>query len=135
MNKSRFAKFAFVIGTAVTVITLASVDSRTPEQIEAARVQAAKDSKNTTLVFSAVKALQGSLRDPGSLQIEDAGVTTVGDNVCISYRAKNGFGGYTAGVAVGIGGKTLSTSVAAWNKHCAGKDVFVMTSAGQSAAN
>jgi len=132
MKAAQFVKYAFVIGAVAIMITLCSVDPRTPEQIEAAKAAAAMEVKRTNLVFSAVKALQGSLRDPGSLQIEHAGVTTA-DSVCIEYRAKNGFGGYTAGVAVGIEGKTLSTSVDAWNTHCADKDGFFMTSAAQDA--
>jgi hypothetical protein len=132
MNKTRLAKFAFIIGTVVTMIAVASVDDRTPAQIEAAKAASAKDAKETTLVFSAVKALQDSLRDPESLKVEFAGVTEK-DTVCIEYRARNGFGGYTQGVVVGIAGKKLSNSNASWNAHCANKQLSVRTSAAQYA--
>jgi hypothetical protein len=59
---------------------------------------------------------------------EEALVNDSGSVVCLTYRSRNGFGGMNREFAVYAAGKP-SQSVAAWNKHCAGKSLNNLTSA------
>lgn len=44
--------------------------------------------------------LRASMRDPDSFRLEAARVVSDSGTVCYVYRSKNGFGGYTSGLAI-----------------------------------
>jgi hypothetical protein len=62
-------------------------------------------------------SLKQSLRDPDSLIFEKILANDDGSTVCITYRARNGFGGMNREHAVFAGGPG-TTSASAWHKHC-----------------
>lgn len=68
---------------------------------------------------AALRAVKKSLRDPDSAQWESVRVSDNATIVCIEYRAKNGFGGYSKEFAIFVDGKPYKTPEA-WNKHCTG---------------
>jgi hypothetical protein len=63
-------------------------------------------------------SLKQSLRDPDSLVFEKILSNDDGSVVCVSYHARNGFGGMNRDHAVFAGGPG-TTSAASWRKHCA----------------
>jgi hypothetical protein len=63
-------------------------------------------------------SLKQSLRDPDSLVFEKILASDDGNVVCVTYRARNGFGGMNRDHAVFNGGPG-TTSAAPWRKHCA----------------
>jgi hypothetical protein len=65
-----------------------------------------------------VVSLKQSLRDPDSLVFEKILATDDGSTVCITYRARNGFGGMNREHAVFAGGPG-TTSASTWNRRCA----------------
>lgn len=65
----------------------------------------------------AMKALLGAMRQPESVVWEDARAANDGALVCMSFRARNGFGGMNREYATVLKGKA-SLSAALWNKHC-----------------
>ena len=70
------------------------------------------------MAMDAGQAIKNSMRDPDSLVIEQALISEDGKNVCVQYRAKNGFGGMNReAVAFDAGGKPHQ-SAAYLNKHC-----------------
>lgn len=67
-----------------------------------------------------VRSIKASLRDPASVKWGNIQAGEDASVVCVSYRARNGFGGMNLEGATYAGGK-LTTSGTAWQKHCAGK--------------
>ena len=67
-----------------------------------------------------VRSIKASLREPSSVQWEGILRNDDATVVCVTYRARNGFGGMNLEQAAYANGR-ISTSAAAWNKHCAGK--------------
>jgi hypothetical protein len=69
----------------------------------------------TVLVMTSIKQ---AMRDPDSISWTSVLTSDDASVVCVTYRAKNGFGGmnieHATGLAAGI-----STSTRKWNKHCA----------------
>lgn len=72
-------------------------------------------------------ALKKAMRDPDSFVLEGALARPGNDVVCFTYRAKNGFGGYTNGSAVFKKSVPVLKSNeqagfrSLWNKECKGK--------------
>lgn len=94
---------------------------------EAARQKAVNEAAAMALAARmAIVSLRGSLHDPDSLILEQALVSNDARTVCISYRAKNAFGGYVRGHMSALNGKP-SGEDADWNKRCAGKPLIDMT--------
>ena len=71
-------------------------------------------------------ALMKSLRDPESLRVESYLTTEDGLTHCVTYRAKNGFGGYTKSAIASVSGE-LYDQQNAINKHCVGRTLFEFT--------
>ena len=96
---------------------------KTPEQIK----QDAIDTERTSNAIQARSMLKQSLKDPDSLQLDEA-LTMENKTVCMQYKAKNGFGGYSAESAVYIPNLNMSSTTGEksfnkiWNKECAGKN-------------
>lgn len=71
------------------------------EQRKGFHCLSAWDGSHTTFV----RVVEEQLRDPDSFEHIETRITPVKDgkhNLIMEYRAKNGFGGYTVGLAVGI---------------------------------
>lgn len=82
-------------------------------------IAAAKQRKELAFQKTAYFAgtLKQSMRDPDSLVWEDIRANEDATVICLSYRARNGFGGMNREFAVYGGGKA-SQKPAAWNKYC-----------------
>ena len=57
------------------------------------------------------------MREPDSVRWQQVATNDDGTIVCVTYRARNGFGGMNLEHAT-FAKETISTSNAAWNKHC-----------------
>ena len=66
--------------------------------------------------------IKRALRDPESVVWEEAPARRDGTVVCIRYRARNGYGGYTREQVVFTEHGNYDTR-AAWNRHCSGNDL------------
>lgn len=74
----------------------------------------------------AVASLKSALNDPDSLAVEQVLVSADATTVCMTYRAKNGFGGYIRNHMSMKDGRG-SVDADDWNKRCAGKQFSDMT--------
>lgn len=91
--------------------------AKTPEQ-KAAEAKAKEDEERRfKSARNAIRALQSTLKDPASLDIEAIGVTQGGGLTCISYRAKNSFNAVIKGGFV-FDGSTGSSHDATVAKNC-----------------
>ena len=97
--------------------------SKSPDQIAAE--QKAKDAaeKRHQIAVIAMHGIKKALRDPDSVQWEDVLVDDDASTVCITYRARNGYGGFVRENATFAGGKAYKTDKA-WNTYCAGKQLI-----------
>ena len=70
----------------------------------------------------AVRLVRANLRDPESFVLESAHASHSGNEVCITYRARNGFGGMNREWAVAVNidkpDGFISTEHGEWAKHC-----------------
>lgn len=78
------------------------------------------------VAFVNVAALRSSLRDPDSLAIDQYGISEDGGTSCVTYRAKNGFGGMNKEMVV-LNGDGASRKEKDWNRLCAGKELLDIT--------
>lgn len=91
------------------------------------KVEAASNARFMNTVAT-LKSVKSALREPGSVQWEDISANEDGSVVCLTYRARNGFGGMAIERATMAKGQ-ISTKSTAWNKHCAGKSLYEAKSA------
>jgi hypothetical protein len=116
------ALFIVFVGTAVynSVSTpdpapaaAAPVDPERAAALERARQDAERsrqiERQRVAMVRGASAAIKASMRDPDSLVIELAGVAP-DDVVCITYRARNGFGGMNRETVAYIGDDWVRTA-------------------------
>lgn len=94
--------------------------AKSQEQRSAEAKAKAEAEKRHQAAARALIAIKKSLRDPDSVQWDEILVSDDSSTICIGYRAKNGFGGYSRGHIALFNG-TASDTAEAWNKHCAGK--------------
>ena len=94
-------------------------NTQTPEQIASKKAE----DKRFSIAFESGKTLKEAMRDPSSFVAEYAGVDDAGTIVCISYRAKNGFGGMNRESVV-FANNTGSKNTADWKKYCTGKPLL-----------
>jgi hypothetical protein len=103
----------------------AAVESARVAAQNAEAAQTASDDKKysdlSTQAAIGAASLKAAVRNPDSLKLEK--VLGMDDGtICYEYRAQNGFGGLNREFAVLLpGANSLTTSTAAWNKHCAHK--------------
>lgn len=123
----------FVVGIIGNAITNGPGGSSTPATPKTAAADPKpadpKDIQRGILVFAA-KKLKESAHDPASFQLDSLLMTKAGAG-CYEFRAKNAFNALRKGrfvmaekVALANGDKGF---VAAWNRHCAGKDAEDLT--------
>lgn len=126
--KKKIGVFGWIVAALFTVIvvrcTAEQVSAppkaeKTAEQI-AAEVLAEK--RHIAAVLS-MRAIKKALRDPSSVEWDDVLVNEDATVICIIYRAKNGFGGYTRDQVSIINGEP-SKAANIWNKQCAGKTLI-----------
>ncbi|WP_156648800.1 hypothetical protein [Massilia sp. Leaf139] len=91
---------------------------------EKAAIKAAAQ-KRFTATVGVLTSIKSAMRDPDSLKWQDIRANDDGSVVCVVYRARNGFGGMNLEHA-SFAGKSISTSDASWNKHCANKSLYEM---------
>ncbi len=103
----------FAVAVVAAVVGGTSSSTMTPEQ-HAASKQKSESMKKTMLALQAIKK---SMRDPDSLKWEDITANDDASVICISYRAKNGFGGMNRDIATVVNDK-FHTDKKTWNKHC-----------------
>lgn len=103
-------------------------ETRSPQEVALAkaREKAYQDRLGSTMtVLTTIKL---SLRDPASVQWLAATSNETGGVVCVSYRAKNGFGGMNVEYAA-YGGGAISTDEKHYRQYCDGKSMHNMKSA------
>lgn len=92
-----------------------------------AEISRIKEKRFDRVVF-VLASIKAATRDPNSLSWVSVLANDDASVVCVTYRARNGFGGmnveHVVGSALGI-----STSASAWNKSCANRDMHDMISA------
>jgi hypothetical protein len=97
----------------------------TPEQKAA---KAAEDAMRKTRFNNtgiAVTRVKSALRDPKSVEWIDVSSSEKGEVVCLTYRARNGFGGMNVEHATAtMADYKISSSSDAWNKNCVGKELY-----------
>lgn len=86
---------------------------KTQEQVEKG-----KDEARFSFAFDSAVAIKKAMRDPDSLKWEYIGVNDDASVACIKYRAKNGFGGMNAEIAVVVKNE-ITQKAADWDKNCA----------------
>lgn len=69
------------------------------------------------LAFDSAKAIRQVMREPASLQWISIGVNNDGTVACLTYRARNGFGGMNIERAVVFNSKA-SSKKRDWERHC-----------------
>lgn len=85
------------------------------------KTQAEKDSDwRYQMAGAVVLDLKKRLREPSSLEIIDLYSDDKATTVCLKYRARNGFGGYSIDYLI-LTENQSHADVAAWNRHCTGE--------------
>lgn len=110
---------AGIISSTLNGMSRNSKAPATPEQTAEQKAQAARISATAGLM----KLTRERLHDPSSVIWELALASDDATTICIQYRAKNAFGAYVRNT-VTLGGKKISTDPAAWNRYCAGKELY-----------
>lgn len=104
----------------------AAVESaKSPEQKAAEAKQKAEEDLRFQKTVVAATAVKQSLRDPASLQWESIDANEDASVICLSYRAKNGFGGMNLEYATFANGKH-GKSAPYWNKYCTKGGLYEM---------
>lgn len=100
---------------------------------EAAAAKKVADTKNAkelafqrTVLF--IASLKERMREPDSVKWDTILANDDGSVICVQYRGRNGFGGYSAEHAA-YAVKTASQAAYFWNQHCAGKSLNNMSHA------
>jgi hypothetical protein len=101
---------------------VASTESTKPAKQKVDQAEEARFQK----VAIAVRIVKSSMRDPDSFKLEFAGSNESGSVICMTYRAKNGFGGYNKEQVSIVDGR-LSEAASQWNRNCAHKDLYDMS--------
>jgi hypothetical protein len=87
----------------------------------------AKDDSNSNArllnTVSTLRTVKAALRDPKSVEWIDTMANEDGSVVCVTYRARNGFGGLNVERATMVA-KTISQSSVAWEQNCAGRQLY-----------
>lgn len=102
--------------------------SNPPAQISEAKKN---ENKRWDLLHESMKTIKSSLREPESLLVEKALVHLEGKTACISYRAKNGFGGYEKNTAVIANDEAKNATPTLIKKYCADSMVDMTSEAKQ----
>lgn len=122
--------FVLIAGLLIVFgIKSAFTETGTTEKAQTAEEIAAKEAsdKRTRMAYVLIRNVKKSLREPESLDVINVFSNENADLLCIKYRARNGFGGYSIGYYV-IGEFGDSDSVKAWNAMCL-KEMYDVTSA------
>lgn len=104
--------------------------SITPEQARVNKKLADEKTARLDSTFRVLASIKASLREPDSVQWANVLSNTDGTVVCVTYRARNGFGGINVEDATFAKGQ-ISKAVPAWNKNCAGKSLNDMKYVGR----
>ena len=95
-------------------------NSLSPEEKAAAEKAKKRKDEAFTRVVQVLHSIKSAAREPESVKWENILGDEDANIVCVEYRAKNGFGGYSKGLASFYKGK-IHTDVSSWNQWCAGK--------------
>ncbi|MCK9386052.1 MAG: zinc ribbon domain-containing protein [Nevskia sp.] len=123
---------AFVVIAGLLIvfgIKSAFTETGTTGKVQTAEEIAAKEAADmrTKMAYVMIRKVKNSLREPESLDVIEVFSNEKADLLCMKYRARNGFGGYSVGLYV-IGEFGDSDSVKAWNAMCL-KEMYDVTSA------
>lgn len=118
--------------SSMTAEARAAEDKANAERKVAEKAAADAKEANFQRALRLVQAIKTQMKDPSSLDISDAGVTSDGA-IGITYRGKNSFGALVLNYAVltkdgkiAIGSEKDVASL--WNRHIAGKGATDLTS-------
>lgn len=104
-------------------------ETGTTERFKTAEEIAAKEASDmrTKMAYVLIRKVKNSLREPESLDVIEVFSNEKADLLCMKYRARNGFGGYSIGHYV-IGSFGDSNSIKDWNNMCL-EEMYDVTSA------
>jgi hypothetical protein len=101
-----------------------------PEQAALNKKQADEKTARVDSTIRVLASIKASLREPESVKWASVLSSDDGAVVCVTYRARNGFGGMNVEDVSFSKGK-ISKAVPAWNKNCAGKSLNDMKYVGR----
>lgn len=101
-----------------------------PEQAAQNKKQADQKAARLDSTIRVLASIKASLREPESVKWANVLASDDGAVVCVTYRARNGFGGMNVEDVSFAKGK-ISKAVTAWNKNCAGKSMNDMKYVGR----
>ena len=110
----------FALGIAAAVLIPKAETSAADSASSAKKAADPKREAAFQKTLTVVRSIKASLRDPSSVEWSTITANEDASVVCVSYRARNGFGGKVIEGVTYAKGK-LTTSSAAWNKNCANK--------------
>lgn len=120
--------FILIAGLIVVFAVKANYDSghdTAPAPTAAERAAKEAEQRRYLAVAIVAKKVKNAMRDPESVVWESIRADEKAETVCLSYRARNGFGGMTR-EAVTVTPTGSGRDAALWNRHCAGKELYDM---------
>lgn len=91
---------------------------REKAQAEAERARRQASGRRAALAQLVTGAVKKTLRDPDSLRWEEVLISEDATIACLTFRARNGFGGMNI-QSITFAGGTFHEDDSAWNRHCA----------------
>lgn len=116
--------FILIAGLIVVFAVKANYDSghdTAPAPTAAERAAKEAEQRRYLAVAIVAKKVKNAMRDPESVVWESIRADEKAETVCLSYRARNGFGGMTR-EAVTVTPTGSGQDAALWNRHCQAKN-------------
>jgi hypothetical protein len=128
VSPKKFPTKGFVIFIVVGLVIAMAIGNIQKDALESAKTPAQKEAEAKSKIAedadlfraqSLIVLLRKQVNDPDSLMIEQAYTKSSPAVACISYRARNGFGGMVKSQIMTIKGRVYSDA-GQWNKYCVG---------------
>lgn len=111
------AVFVIVVVALAAIVIKAAIETSTPPiSHEKSAAEIASDWRHQ-MGGAAISLLKKRLREPDSLDVISLYTNEAATTVCLKYRARNGFGGYSVEYWI-VTESAQSDSISDWNKHC-----------------
>lgn len=112
------ATFVLIAGLLILFAVKAGFDAnKQPVQKREKTTEEVAADLRTKMAYVVIRKIKQNLREPESLDVINVFSSEKADLLCVKYRAKNGFGGYSIEYYV-IGEFGDSDSIKAWNAYC-----------------
>ena len=118
-----FVVILAVIGFAVvSSVYRQATKEEPPAKTPFQQAQDAEQEKKIQRAVALLRTVKKAAREPESIEWTQIIANTSGTVVCVEYRGKNGFGGYSKEAAVLVGDE-IKAEKSAWKHHCTGSDM------------